>query len=329
MLIGAPFRHPTREAATAAFLLSHHEAVASIGNRAQACGQRSSANENPWLGHDSTLTNASPKMTKHPSLNKRLINFVRTGPRGRTPVVLVHPVGLDLTYWSAQIETLGARHDVLAFDLPGHGRTPGRPEDWTFAMATDVLEQVVLDSGAGHAHIVGLSVGGMIAQAFALAKSRRARSLTLIGTAATFGPEVRAGMRARAATVRREGMQAVLQSSIERWLRPDTVARRPDLVDRIEKTLLADDALIHAAMWDMIAELDLASQLPQIDCPTLILVGEFDPSTPPTAAEFLLSRINDARMHVIPDASHMAPFEKPDAVNAHLLSFLAQVNQTD
>ena len=88
------------------------------------------------------------------------------------------------------------------------------------------------------------------------------------------------------------------------------------------KTLLADDPLVHAAMWDMISALDLVAQLPRIRCPTLILVGEHDPSSPPSAARVLQENIAGAEMHVIPDASHMAPLEQPDVINAYLLDFL-------
>lgn len=59
----------------------------------------------------------------------RPINLVRTGPRGGAPVILIHPAGLDLSYWDRQIEALRDQHDVVAFDLPGHGRTPGTPAD--------------------------------------------------------------------------------------------------------------------------------------------------------------------------------------------------------
>ncbi len=256
-------------------------------------------------------------------LEDRSVNLVRTGPRGRAPVILLHPVGLDLTYWSAQIEALCDDHDVVAFDLPGHGRTPGDPADWTLDGAAALLGSVVGSLGAGPGHVVGLSVGGMIAQALALDRPDLVASLTLIDTAAAFPDVARAGMRARAATARASGMAAVLPSTLERWFTAGTMARRPDLIDRVTKTLLSDDPEIHAAMWDMISGLDLVPRLRSVSCPTLILVGEHDPSSPPAAARQLCDGIPGARMHVIPDASHMAPLERPDAVNAHLIPFLA------
>lgn len=249
-------------------------------------------------------------------------NIVRTGPRGAPPVVLVHPVGLDLTYWDGQIETLCREHDVVAYDLPGHGRSPGNPADWTLDKAAATLAQVVRSVAPAGAHLVGLSVGGMISQAMTLAQPSLVRSLTLIDTAAAFAEEGRVGMRARARMAREGGMQAVLPSTLQRWFTDETMVRRPDLIDRVTKTLLADDPLVHAAMWDMISALDLVSQLHRIDCPTLILVGERDPSSPPSAAQLLQETIAGAVMHVIPDASHMAPLEKPDVINGYLTDFL-------
>ncbi len=212
-----------------------------------------------------------------PDWAARPINVVRTGPRGGAPVILVHPVGLELSYWGGQVEALCDMYDVVAFDLPGQGRTPGSPEDWTLDTAARCLEHVIRTTGAGPAHLVGLSVGGMIAQALTLAQPELVRSLTLIDTAASFAEEGRAAMRARARMAREGGMQAVLRTTIKRWFTPDTEARRPDLIDRVSKTLLADDPLVHAAMWDMISALDLVSHLHRILCPTLVLVGEFDP----------------------------------------------------
>ncbi len=147
-------------------------------------------------------------------------------------------------------------------------------------------------------------------------------SLTLIDTAAVFPDEARAGMRARAKMAREGGMQVVLPSTLQRWFTSETVTRHPDLIDRVTKTLLADDALVHAAMWDMISALDLVAQLHRISCPTLILVGEHDPSSPPASAKVLAEGIAGAEMHVIPDTSHMAPFEKPAVINGYLSAFL-------
>ncbi len=251
------------------------------------------------------------------------VNLVRTGPPGGDPVILVHPVGLDLTYWSAQIDALSAHHDVIAFDLPGHGRTPGAPQDWTLDKAAELLAQVAQSTGSDRVRLVGLSVGGIIAQQLAITRPELVSALVLIDTAAAFSDEGRASMRKRAAAVRQGGMAAVLDSTLERWSMPKTMARRPDFVERVTRTLLADDAAIHGAMWDMISAIDLVPQLHRVDCPTLVVVGEHDPSSPPAAARVLRDHIRGARLHIVDGASHMAPLERPVIVNELLLEFLS------
>ena len=95
------------------------------------------------------------------------------------------------------------------------------------------------------------------------------------------------------------------------------------MIDRTTKTLLADDPEIHAGMWEMIATLDTAPRLASIDKPTLVVVGEQDPSTPVAAARAIAERIPGSVLHIVPDASHMAPLEKPSVVNDILQGFLA------
>ena len=256
------------------------------------------------------------------------LNWVKTGPGNARSVVLIHPVGYDLTYWDWQIEALRDDFDVIAFDLPGHGLSTGGRADSGFEEQVAAVEHVVELAGAGALRVVGISFGGMIAQAFALARPDRVRSLSLIGTASTFSEAARAGMRARAASVREDGMRAVLQSSLQRWFTPETVANRPDLIDRVSKTLLGDDPEVHAAMWDMIAGFDVHGRLHEIGCPTLVMVGELDPSTPPAAASALAEGIKGAELVVLPKTSHIVTLEAPGAVNAALIRFLASCEGT-
>jgi len=253
----------------------------------------------------------------------RYLNYVRTGPRGGVPVLLLHPVGLDLTYWGAQIQALADDYDVIALDLPGHGASEGTPDDWTLPRASEIVGEFVRSLGTSLVHLVGLSVGGMVSQALTVGQPDLVRSLTLIDTAASFSDEGRSAMRARSSAARENGMAAVLPSTIERWFTTETAIRRPDLIDRVTKTLLADDPLVHAAMWTMIAALDIAADLPRIRCPTLVLVGEHDASSPVSAAQQLRDGIDGARLAVIANTAHLSPLERPDLVNAHLLGFLA------
>lgn len=106
-------------------------------------------------------------------------------------------------------------------------------------------------------------------------------------SAASFSDEERRLARAKAATARRDGMATIIPSTLERWFTPETRHRRPDIVDRVAKSMRADDPAIHAAIWDMIASLDFAGQLGEIACPTLVMTGEADPICPPATAQVL------------------------------------------
>ena len=98
------------------------------------------------------------------------LNWVRSGTEHPETVVLLHAVGYDLTYWDRQIEALRPYYNVVAFDLPGHGRSPGEPGDWTFETAVPMIACLIELVGDRPVHLAGISFGGMLAQATVLAR---------------------------------------------------------------------------------------------------------------------------------------------------------------
>lgn len=263
-------------------------------------------------------------MTNTTPTPDRFINTVRAGPRGGAPVILLHAVSLDLTYWGAQFEHLSKTHDVVAFDWPGHGRSSGITGKISFDDLAEVVASVVAEAAGGPAHIVGISMGSMVAQSFALNHPELIRSLCLIGAACTLADPVRQTLRGRAATARRDGMPAVLQAATGHWFTAKFRQQRPDVIDRAEKTVLACDPEQYAALWEMIAGLEVRERLAELRCPTLVLVGEEDSSTPPAAARLIAEQVPGARVEVIAGVAHMAPIEAPDAVNDFVGTFLSE-----
>lgn len=261
--------------------------------------------------------------------NVSQLNWIRTGMQHTETVLLIHAVGYDLTYWDRQIEVLAQSYTVVAFDLPGHGLTPGRPEDWSFDSAVDLVSGLIESIGVEAVHLVGISFGGMIAQSLVLARPDLVCSLTLMATACTFTEPARAAMRDRAKALREGGMGAVLQPSLERWFTPEMRAQRPDVMDRVCKTVLGDDPLIQAAIWEIIAKFDVSGRLGEIKCPTLVLGGEEDCSTPPEAAAVLAEQIAGAKLVVLPRSAHILSVETPNTVTAELLAFLSAYDRDD
>ncbi len=110
----------------------------------------------------------------------------------------------------------------------------------------------------------------MIAQTLALSRPVLVRSL-------------RHALREPARLSRENGMAAIVPLTLERWLPPPFRAARPDILDRAAKSLPRQAPQVHAAMWEMIAPVDLQARLPALRCPTLVVVGEKDVNAPPAA----------------------------------------------
>ncbi len=263
-------------------------------------------------------------MNSQPASTEFSLNIVRAGRAGASPVLLLHAVSLDLTYWDAQFAALSLAHEVIAFDWPSHGRSTPLSAEVSFAklaeVATIVIEQTVREP----VHLVSISMGSMVAQHVALDHPELVRSLCLIGSACTFADPARQALRERAAAIRRGGMPAVAQASMERWFTPEFRHRRPDVIDRASKSVLASEPVAQAAYWDMIAGLDTHERLAGLRCPTLVLTGSEDPSTPPAAAQLIGERVPGARVEIIAGASHMTTLEAPETSTRLLQAFLAQ-----
>lgn len=255
------------------------------------------------------------------------LNFVECGPAAEPLVVFVHAVGLDLTWWGPQVEAASARYRVVAFDLLGHGASSHPRRGYSLEELAADLAAVIRGVGASSAHVVGHSVGGMIAQVLAVQQPEIVRSLTLIATAASFSEAGRNAIRQRGQVTRAGGMGAILQATIERWFTPEFVARRPDVIDRCIKILLNNSKEIHAAMWEGIARHDTTARLGTLRCPALVLAGEQDTATPPQVARALAAMIPGAQLKIIPAAAHLAPVEAPQLVNDEILKFLGAVRK--
>lgn len=250
------------------------------------------------------------------------LNLARTDRHGGPPLLLLHPVGLDLTWWGPQFEEFGRERDVIAFDMPGHGQSGHLASPPTFDLMARAVESVLDAHGGRPADVVGVSVGGMIAQTVALRRPDLVRSLSLVATLCTFPAEVREALRERARVARMDGMGRIAELSNERWFTPEFRARRPDMMERTRRSLLQQSGEFHAAMWEMIAGLELASAIRQIRRPTLVVAGEADRNAPPDAARAIAGAIPGAILHVMPDIAHFPPFEASDAFNAVLSEFL-------
>jgi len=261
---------------------------------------------------------AGDRMTHFLDIDGAATHVAVDGPPGAPALLLVHSHATSLRIWDPQVEVLARGFRVIRYDLRGHGLSevtsgPGSIERF----AGDAL--AVLDAlGVEAAHVGGISIGGMIAQAIAAAAPARVRSLILCDTALALPPpELWHG---RAATVRSRGMAALADELLGRWVGAEYLATPAGRGLRAQ--LLRTPAEGYASAAEALAAADLSASTPRLRVPALVIAGEHDPSTPPAAAAALRDTIPGARLVVIPGARHLPLGEHAAAVNAALLEFL-------
>jgi 3-oxoadipate enol-lactonase len=240
---------------------------------------------------------------------------------GRGPaLVLLHPVGLDHSFWGELAPRAAETRTVVAVDLCGHGRSdaalPGRGIG---AYADDVIG--LLDElGLASANLLGLSFGGMIAQEVALRVPQRISTLVIGACAGRIAPEAREAVRERGRTDPETGMASVVETTMARWFTPQFVDT--PAVARVRERLHADDPQGWAAGWDAISGFDAQDRLGKLAARTLVVAGEFDAGTPVAATKAMADAIPNAEFTMLAGAPHMMQIECADRFTGKVLAFL-------
>ncbi|WP_250847728.1 alpha/beta fold hydrolase [Streptomyces hygroscopicus] len=223
-------------------------------------------------------------------------------------LVLLHGVGLDRRMWDRCLPALAARHRVTLVDLRGHGASP--------AAAPGVsLAELAADVGAllsGPTHIVGFSLGALVAQRLGLDRPELTASLTLVSSVADRSARERAAV-ARRQTLAAEDFEASARAAVDRWFSPAWRAEEPGLARDVLDTLLANDRASYLACYRVFgtADTELWQSLPRICAPTVAVTGERDPGSTPAMSHRLAERIPGGRAVIVPGARHLLPLECP------------------
>ena len=246
-----------------------------------------------------------------------------TSGGGSECVLLVHAIGMDHRMWDAAAEFLARDFRVVRVDLRGHGKSPVPPRPYSLEALADDVAAVLERLDIAKAHLVGLSLGGMVGQAFALEHAGRLGRLVLANTTSSYGPEGRAMWQARARAVEGGGMAAIKDLVLTRYFSDAYREEHAGVVEETGRRLLQTPAQGYLGCCDAIADLDFTRDLSRIHARTFVIAGEKDAGTPPAMSEAIASRIAGARLAVIPGAAHLSAVEKPAEFNALVRDFLA------
>ena len=254
------------------------------------------------------------------------LNYVETG--SGDPLLLIMGFGGDHQAWAFQMPVLSERYRVIAFDNRGAGQSSVPDLPYTTRMMADDAVGLLDALGVERAHVLGVSMGGMIAQEIALNHPHRVRSLQLHCTYARPDRYMLALMQAWRA------IRA--QATVEEWLRtvslwlfsPRTFQTRPELVDAVVQMGLANPYPFSMTGFvrqgDAVRGHDALERLPAVACPTLVSVGTDDILIPPRFAREIAAAIPGAELRTIDDAAHVYFWERADVFNAMCVDFLTR-----
>jgi pimeloyl-ACP methyl ester carboxylesterase len=234
-------------------------------------------------------------------------------------VVLLHGVGLDHTMWEPVAELLAARFTIIAPDLPGHGsRRPVEP-----GITLDGLVEGIVGEIPPGSHLVGFSLGALVAQHLAVHRPGLVATLTSVSSVCRRTPDERAAVLARLRSAQ-ANFGASAAASIHRWYGGTEVDH--DRIRRTEATLLANNVLSFVSCYRVFATADaeIAPELGRITVPTLAMTGANDPGSTPEMSRRLASAIPNCRALVIPGARHMLPVERPETFADCLTNFIGE-----
>lgn len=240
-------------------------------------------------------------------------------PQG-PPVLLAPSLGTTMAMWDELAAALRERYRVIRIDTRGHGGSPVPDGPYTTAeLAGDVL--ALADRlGIERFAMVGLSLGGAIAQTLALHAPERLDAMLLCCTGPSFGdPE---NWRQRAASVRADGMGQLVDPTRERWFTPEFPRTNPERAEELLEQIATTPPEGYAACCEALATFDVTDQLERIVVPTRVIIGADDAVSPPSVGRALRDGIPGADIVVIDDAAHIANVAQPETFNTAVLEHL-------
>jgi 3-oxoadipate enol-lactonase len=241
-------------------------------------------------------------------------------------VVLSHGLACDLTMWDELAAVLQDRYRVLRYDARGHGGSDAPPGDYTLDLLVTDAAAIMDAVGIDRAHFGGLSMGGMVTQGMLLDHPNRIVSAVIADSRHTTTPEFTAAWHQRAAAVRQNGVEAVVQSSIERWTSAGVAVRNPHVIARMEAMIRATSVNGYCGCAAALAQLNYGHRLHEIDTPALLICGDEDHGAPPENTRQMQRMIKGSRFLEIKQAGHIANIEQPAIFNAAVRAFFEEMN---
>jgi len=252
------------------------------------------------------------------------INYAENGPADAPVILFSNSLGADLSMWQAQATYFGGQYRVVCYDQRGHGASAVPAGPYTFEELSRDAVALMDALDIAKAHFVGLSMGGMTALGLALDHPDRIASMTACNCVAGYGADGIKVWDERIGAVRANGLEPILEGTIQRWFTQPTIDDRPDDIAAVRAMILATPVEGYLGCCGALKKLAYLDRLSGIGLPALFIAGTHDQGAPAAAMRDMSERVGGSR-YVELDAAHVSNIERPAEFNTALEEFLTSV----
>jgi len=250
------------------------------------------------------------------------MHYELEGPESAPVASLSHSLATDCSMWDLQAAVLKSGYRVLRYDTRGHGCTDAPEGPYTLEQLADDAKALLQALHISKTHFMGISMGGMIGQVLALKDPGLLRSLILCDTSSRIPEEALPVWEERIGLAQQQGMDALVESTMERWFTAPFRAKPIPVLEKIRGMIRTTPLKGYIGCSRAIMKLNLTERLTEIELPTLIVVGEEDPGTPVAASQTIHEQIKGSELVILKSAAHLSNIEQQKGFNTAVLDFL-------
>ena len=260
------------------------------------------------------------------NLAGRRLYYDIQGPENAPVVCFTHSLASDGGMWAEQMPPLmAAGYRIVRLDMRGHGGSDPVAGDYTMAALADDVAAALDFLGLAKVHYIGLSIGGMIGQAFAIGHGQRLLSMMLCDTSPQSPPNAKEAWEPRIEIVKKAGsLSPLADPTMERWFTDAFKPKSPARWKQIQSTIAGTTPAGYLGCAAAIMNFDFVPKLPSVKVPTLTVCGADDQGTPPAANKLIASLVPGGRYEEIPAARHFPNVERAEIFNRIMMEWLGK-----
>ena len=251
-----------------------------------------------------------------------------SGRQSDPVVVLIHGLGLNRHMWRKYVPALSRKHQVLTYDLSGHGETNPVPCKPSLKLFAKQLNSLLDQLGIERCTLVGFSLGGMINRRFAMDFPECTSTLVILNSPHERQPEEQRVVEERVKDSARSGPAATIETSLERWFTIEYRSTHTDAINQVRTWIASNDPVYYTQCRQVLAcgVTELIRPQPPIAQPTLVITCENDSGSTPAMSRGIAAEIDGAQLVIVPRLQHLGLLEDPEAFINLVVRFLSEAS---